>query len=133
MSPPHGRPKEGSLPASLALREERSVEGSAGATIRLGVDPRTSACGAPRRVANIALGGKARSAKGVHICPPHGRPKEGSLPASLRQHEKPSLGASAGATIRLGVDPRAMNTRGAPRRVANIALGGKARSAKGAQ
>ena len=36
MSPPHGRPKEGSLP----------------------------------------LGGKARSAKGAHIGPPRGRPKE---------------------------------------------------------
>ena len=64
--------------------------------------------------------------------PPPGRPKEGSLPASLGQHGKPSLGESAGATIRFGVDPRATNTRGAPRRVANIALGGKARSAKGA-
>ena len=64
--------------------------------------------------------------------PPHGRPKEDSLPASLGRHEKPSLGVSAGATIRLGVDPRAKNTRGAPRRGANIALGGKARSAKGA-
>ena len=63
---------------------------------------------------------------------PHGRPKEGSLPVSLGQHENPSRGASAGATIRFGVDPRAKNTRGAPRRVANIALGGKARSAKGA-
>src|SRR6187397_1432528 len=40
MSPPPGRPKEGSLPP----------------------------------------GGKARSAKGAHICPPPGRPKEGSLP-----------------------------------------------------
>ena len=66
------------------------------------------------------------------MSPPPGRPKEGSLPASLGQHEKPSLGASAGATIRLDVDPRATNPRGAPRRVANIALGGKARSAKGA-
>ena len=67
--------------------------------------------------------------------PPHGRPKEGSLPASLGQHEKPNLGASAGATIRLGVDPRAKEPRGAPRalRIAYIALGGKARSAKGAQ
>ena len=107
---------------------------SAGATIRLGVDPRAmNTRGAPRRVANITLGGKARSAKGAQICPPHGRPKEGSLPASLGRQEKPSLGASAGATIRLGVDPRAKNTRGAPRRVASIALGEKARSAKGAQ
>ena len=39
---------------------------------------------------------------------------------------------SAGAIIRFGVDPRATDPRGAPRRVANIALGGKARSAKGA-
>ena len=67
------------------------------------------------------------------MSPPPGRPKEGSLPASLRQHGKANLGASAGATIRLGVDPRAKNTRGAPRRVANIALDGKARGAKGAQ
>ncbi len=65
--------------------------------------------------------------------PPHGRPKKGSLPASLEQHEKPSLEASAGATIRLGVDPHATNPRGAPRRVANIAPGGKASSAKGAR
>ncbi len=63
---------------------------------------------------------------------PPGRPKEGSLPASLGRQEKPSIGASAGATIRFGVDPRAKNARGAPRRGANIALGGKARSAKGA-
>ena len=81
---------------------------------------------------SLPLGGKARGAKGAHICLPQGRPKEGSLPASLGQQEKPSLGASAGATIRLGVDPRAKNTRGAPRRVANIAVAAKARSAKGA-
>ena len=31
-------------------------------------------------LANIALGGKARSAKGAHISPPPGRPKEGLLP-----------------------------------------------------
>ena len=62
MSPPHGRPKEGSLPSSLTPRESGGVGVSAGATIRLGVDPRTKTCGAPRRVANIALGGKARSA-----------------------------------------------------------------------
>ena len=66
------------------------------------------------------------------MSPPRGRPKEGSLPASLGQHEKPSRGVSTGATIRLGVDPHATNPRGAPRRVANIALGGKACSAKGA-
>jgi len=66
------------------------------------------------------------------MSPPRGRPKEGSLPASLGQHGNPSLRESAGATIRLGVDPRAKDVRGAPRRVANIALGGKARSAKGA-
>ena len=68
------------------------------------------------------------------MSPPPGRPKEDSLPASLVRHQKPSLGASAGATIRFGVDPRATNTRGAPRalRIAYIAFGGKARSAKGA-
>ena len=80
---------------------------------------------------SLPPGGKARSAKGAHICLPHGRPKEGSLPASLGPLANPSLGASAGATIRFGVDPHAKNTHGAPRRVANIAPGGKARSAKG--
>jgi hypothetical protein len=29
---------------------------------------------------SLPLGGKARSAKGAHICLPPGRPKEGSLP-----------------------------------------------------
>ena len=48
------------------------------------------------------------------MSPPPGRPKEGSLPASLAQHGKPSLEESAGATIRFGVDPHATNTRGAP-------------------
>ena len=66
------------------------------------------------------------------MSPPPGRPTEGSLPASLEQDEKSSREASAGATIRLGVDPRAKDARGAPRRVANIALGGKTHSGNGA-
>jgi hypothetical protein len=39
-SPPQSRLKEGLRPASLAQFDMRSAEASAGAPIRLGVDPR---------------------------------------------------------------------------------------------
>jgi len=45
--------------------------------------------------------------------PPQSRLKEGLLPASLTQLEVCGAGASAGAPIRLGVDPRA-RTRAGP-------------------
>ena len=64
MSPPHGRPKEGSVPPG---GKARSAKGA------LMSPPH----GRPKE-GSLPPGGKARSAKGALMTPPHGRPKEGS-------------------------------------------------------
>jgi hypothetical protein len=65
MSAP-GRPKRELLPASGALDIARYAEGSAGAVIRLGVDPRAETSAGPLAAGRTPLpGGKARSAKGA--------------------------------------------------------------------
>ncbi len=77
MSPPHGRPKEGSLPLGGKARSAKGAHNR---------PPH----GRPKE-GSLPLGGKARSAKGADQSAPHGRPKEGSLP--LRPKARSAKGA----------------------------------------
>ncbi len=66
MSAP-GRPKRELLPASGALDIARYAEGSAGAAIRLGVDPRAKTSAGPLAAGRTPLRGrKERTAKAAH-------------------------------------------------------------------
>ena len=91
-----------------------------------------SAAGPPLGARPPGGGRRAATVGGDHTSPPRGRPKEGSLPASLARRERGGVDVSAEATIRCGVDPHARTGAGPLAAERTSPPGGTAPCAKGA-